>query len=175
MSSGERRICRQVDKHWTSRLRNEPPTTTAAAAVPPILPTTRHRPCRCRRRRFHWCHSSRSPISLIPDRTTSRRHCRISGCPRRDCKVNRITTIGTILISTTITTTIERKKHARISLIRLDSELREGEKYVRSSIFERKERQKTKHTLVCLLSLRIMFKVLVCCTIHFLLCDKHLG
>lgn len=175
MSSGERRICRQVDQHWTSRLRNEPPptpTTTAAAAVPPILPTTRHRPCRCRRRRFHWCHSSRSrsPISLVPDRTTSRRRCRINGCLRRDCKANRITTIGTILISTTITTTIEGKtKRARISLIKLDSELREGEKYVRSSIFERKERQKTKHTMVCLLSLRIMFKVLVCCTIHFTL------
>lgn len=170
MSSGERRICRQVDQHWTSRLRNEPPPTptTAAAAVPPILPTTRHRPCQCRRRRFHWCHSSPS-ISLVPDRTTSRRHCRINGCPRRDCKANRITTIGTILISTTITTTIEQKKNARISLIGLDSELREGEKYVRSSIFERKERQKTKHTLVCLLSLRIMFKVLVCCTIHLTL------
>lgn len=168
MSSGERRICRQVDQHWTSRLRNEPPPQTPTTAVPPILPTTRHRPCRCRRRRFHWCHSSPS-ISLVPGRTTSRRHCRINGCPRRDCKANRIITIGTILISTTITTTIEQKKNARISLIGLDSELREGEKYVRSSIFERKERQKTKHTLVCLLNLRIMFKVLVCCTIHFTL------
>lgn len=114
MSSGERRICRQVDQHWTSRLRNEPPTipTAAAAAQPPILPTTQHRPCRCRRRRFHWCHSSncsRHSISLVPDRTISRRHCRINGFRRRDCKANRITTIGTILISTTITTTIEVK------------------------------------------------------------------
>lgn len=133
MSSGERRICRQVDQHWTSRLPRKTPPTPA---------TTRRRPCR--RRRFHWCHSSSSSSSRVPDRTTtsSRRRCHTNGYPQRDCRANR-TTIGTILISTTITTTIERNQ--MIIDARFGTSRRKKNKYVRSSIFERMERQKTKH------------------------------
>lgn len=177
MSSGERRICRQVDQHWTSRLRKKPPTP------PPIPPTpTRHRPCRCRRRRrFHWCHSNSRCRSnrLVPDRTTtSRRRCHTNGFPRRDCRASRTTitttTIGTIPTSTTTTTTIETKLCG--SRLMKGSDLREGEQYTYAPVFlnERKDKRQNINWLVLFLSLRFMFfffkkKRLVCCTIHFTL------